>query len=332
MCKKPSMTKNGNVFDLAYDHYKNNAMFSGEALDKAKPICEYIMKGYSAGCATLIESLSAQLYYNNLTSETKAKINSDYSNHICKDADDIKKMIDNISKHLLPYEDGKKEILAFKDGYGNIHPPKYDELYKGQYFLSIDGGSLYLYQIYGSAYPPEAIHGMFDRVYQKSRSIFVNKGHDDIELKDALKVRNHDDERYANGSYDIDMGERAAKNFNFALNKNPLNGDKIRAIASYAKDKGITVRKLLENNGFDVSKLPKNTNLVTEKAWDDSTSLASFLVMYNYQKAYYKGINIDQKGAGETTVQLLDCGKNIWNNSEWNRMLGGNACSFAAKK
>lgn len=332
MCKKPSMTKNGNVFDLAYDHYKNNAMFSGEALDKAKPICEYIMKGYSAGCATLIESLSAQLYYNNLTSETKAKINSDYSNHICKDADDIKKMIDNISKHLLPYEDGKKEILAFKDGYGNIHPPKYDELYKGQYFLSIDGGSLYLYPIYGSAYPPEAIHGMFDRVYQKSRSIFVNKGHDDIELKDALKVRNHDDERYANGSYDIDMGERAAKNFNFALNKNPLNGDKIRAIASYAKDKGITVRKLLENNGFDVSKLPKNTNLVTEKAWDDSTSLASFLVMYNYQKAYYKGINIDQKGAGETTVQLLDCGKNIWNNSEWNRMLGGNACSFAAKK
>lgn len=334
LCKKPSMTKKGNVFDLAYDHYKNSAMFSGEALDKAKPVCEYIVKCYSAGSATLIESLSAQLYYNSLSNETKSKINSEYSNHICKDEDDIKKMIESISTHLLPYKNGEKEIIAFRDGYGKLHPPKYDSFHNGQHFLDLhdgSGGTLFIYPVYGSAYPEEALHGMFDRVYQKSRSIFVNKGHDNIELNETLKIRNHSDEKSCDGTYHANMGPFAVSNFNYALSKNPLNGDKIRAIADYAKKKGITIRKLLESNGFDVSKLPKNTNLVSEKAWDDSTSHASFIVLYNYQKAYYKGINIDQKGAGEATVQFLDCGMNFWKNSEWNRALGGCACSFAAK-
>lgn len=330
LCKKPSMTKNGNVFDLAYDYYTNKVMFSGEALDKAKPVCEYIMKVYSAGCATLIESLSAQLYYNSLTKETQAKVNPEFAAHICKDSGDITKEIEDISKNILPYKDGKKEILAFKDYEGKVYPPKYDFIYNGQHFLKINGGELFLYPVYGSAYPEDAIHGMFDRVYLKSRSIFVNNGHDNIELKNTLKVRNHNEEIIADGYFGPNKGEYSAKNFNNAL-KNPLSGDKVRAIANYAKEKGITIRKLLENNGFDVSKLPKNVNLVSEKAFDDSTSKASFFALYNYQKSYYKGVNIDQKGAGESKYQLIDCGLNTWKLSEWCYMVVGNACVFQKK-
>ena len=65
---------------------------------------------------------------------------------------------------------------------------------------------------------------------------------------------------------------------------------------------------------------------MTAKAYDDSVTSWSRLAGYNYQKAFYKGSNIDAKVAGETTVQLLDCGYNSRKFSEWNRMIGGNAC------
>lgn len=95
--------------------------------------------------------------------------------------------------------------------------------------------------------------------------------------------------------------------------------------------KGVTIRKLLENNGFNVSSVPKDTNLVTAKAFDDSVSNASQLLGYNYQKTCYKGVNIDAKGAGEANVQLIDCGYNSWKFSEWNYSLPGNACAMVIK-
>ena len=39
LIKKPSLTKNGNIFELTYNHYTNSVMFAGEALDKSKPVC-----------------------------------------------------------------------------------------------------------------------------------------------------------------------------------------------------------------------------------------------------------------------------------------------------
>ncbi|MBQ1452633.1 MAG: hypothetical protein IIZ23_01555, partial [Ruminococcus sp.] len=62
--------------------------------------------------------------------------------------------------------------------------------------------------------------------------------------------------------------------------------------------------------------------------FDDSVSKLSAFVMYNYQKAYYNGVNIDAKGATEQKIQILDCGINGWKWEKWNYMKGGNACVF----
>ena len=117
----------------------------------------------------------------------------------------------------------------------------------------------------------------------------------------------------------------------FCLSKNAnsaISYDKIKAIGNYAKAKGMTIRELLNKNGFNTSNLPKNTNIVTKNAFDDSVNKLSAFVMYNYQKAYYNGINIDAKGAGEQKIQILDCGINGWKREWWNYMIGGNACVF----
>lgn len=90
----------------------------------------------------------------------------------------------------------------------------------------------------------------------------------------------------------------------------------------------MTIRELLNKNGFDTSNLPKNTNMVTKWAYNDSVTPFSVLAYYNYQKAYYDGINIDAKGATEKKIQIVDCGINGWKREWWNYMIGGNACVF----
>ena len=281
LIKKPTLTKNGNIFELAYNHYTNSVLFSGEALDKAKPVCDYVNQVYSAGCATIIESLTAQLYYNNLTADTKNTVNKDYASHICTNNGDIENEIKLISKDLVN-----------KDN------------------------------------PNNTIKGMYDKVFATSRSIFVNKGHDNTTLNKALKMHDHTNDPKANGIWGDDRGETAANNFNDKIANNAISFENVKAIADYAKSKGMTIRELLNKNGFDTSNLPKNTNIVTKKAFDDSVSKLSAFVMYNYQKAYYNGVNIDAKGATEQKIQILDCGINGWKWEKWNYMKGGNACVF----
>ena len=281
LIKKPSLTKNGNIYELVYNHYTNSVMFSGEALDKSKPVCDFITGVYSAGCATIIESLTAQLYYNNLTNETKATVDSDFANHICKSTGDIENEIKLISKDLVN-----------KDN------------------------------------PNNTIKGMYDKVFAISGTIFVNKGHDNTTLNKALKKHDHADDPKADGIWNDNRGETAANNFNNKIANNAVNFDNVKAIANYAREKGMTIRELLNKSGFDTSNLPQNTNIVTKKAFDDSVSKLSAFVMYNYQKAYYNGVNIDAKGATEQKIQILDCGINAWKWDKWNYMKGGNACVF----
>lgn len=281
LIKKPSLTKNGNIFELTYNHYTNSVMFAGEALDKSKPVCDYITKVYSAGCATLVESLTAQLYYNNLTEETKKTVKGDYTSHICGTASDIENEIQRVSRYLVNKDD-----------------------------------------------PNDTVKGMRDKALNISRSIFVNKGHDNTTLNKTLKMHNHADDPKANGIWSDNRGETAANNFNSKIANSAISYDNIKAIGNYAKAKGMTIRELLNKNGFDTSNLPKNTNIVTKNAFDDSVNKLSAFVMYNYQKAYYNGINIDAKGAGEQKIQILDCGINGWKWQKWNYMIGGNACVF----
>ena len=210
---------------------------------------------------------------------------SEYAAHICKEADDVKKEIEVVSKFLVGEENDKNT---------------------------------------------DTLKKMFDKVMSTPRTIFVNKGHDNTQLVNDPRVHNHYSTQ-ADGTFRTFKGERIANEFNGVFEKATLSFDKAKAIADYARTKGITIRKLLENNGFNVSFVPKDTNLVTAKAFDDSVSNASQLLGYNYQKACYKGVNIDAKGAGEANVQLIDCGYSSWKFSQWNYSLPGNACAMVIK-
>ena len=156
----------------------------------------------------------------------------------------------------------------------------------------------------------------------------MDKGNSNIAMSNKLSVLDHTKNPNANGKWSDDAGQKTSDWFNNTLAGDALNGDKIRALANDASSKGITLRTLLDQNGFDTSNLPQNTNLVTEGARNDSVSSLSELVGYNYQRSCYKGINIDQVGASERTIQLIDCGVNIWKNDRWNYAYSGNACVF----
>lgn len=157
----------------------------------------------------------------------------------------------------------------------------------------------------------DTLKGMYDKLMSATRNIFVNKGHDHTQLANELKVRNHKS-RHADGRYWPNRGKVVSEDFNESFDKSVLNFGTAKAIADYAKSKGITIRRLFENNGINTSNAPKNTNLVTAKAYEDSVTSWAKFVGYHYIKAYYKGFNIDAQGAGETTVQILDCGYNNW--------------------
>lgn len=281
LCRKPSMTKDGNIFELAYNHHTNSVMLSGEAIDNAKPVCNHVLQIYAAGCATLAESLTAQLCYNSLSAEAKKTANPEYTAHICKEAKDVENEIRTVSLFLAGEQNGKNE---------------------------------------------DTLKGMYDKLMNSSRTVFVNKGHEQTKLANELRVRNHKS-KYANGQYWRNRGQVVADEFNEVFQKSILSYQNAKAIADYVRGKGITIRQFLENNGFKTANLPKNTYFVTAKAWDDSGSSATRLLGYNYQKAYYKGVNIDAKGAGETNVQLLDCGINDWKLEQWNYSIAGNACA-----
>lgn len=284
-CKKPSMTENGNIFELAYNHYTHSVLFSGEALDKAKPVCSYIMQVYTAGCATLVQSLSAQLYYNQLPAGAKAAVKPEYTAHLCRENKDITNEIQTVTALLAGKETGDKA---------------------------------------------STLKGMYDKVMHTERTIFVNKGHSNTRLSSELSVRSHQS-NLADGKFLNTKGAKVADEFNGVFDKTVLDVANAKAIADYAKEKGVTVRKLLESNGFNTSKLPQNANLMTAKAFDDSVSKLSEAAGFNYQKAYYKGVNIDAKDAGETNVQILDCGYNSWKFSEWCYSVAGNACLLHVK-
>ena len=210
-CRKPSMTKEGNIFELATNHYTNSVMFSGEAIDKAKPVSNHVLQVYTAGCATLVESLSAQLCYNNLSDEAKATVNPEFAAHICKDAGDVAKEIQSVSKFLAGEENGSQA---------------------------------------------DTLKGMYDKLMSSTRNIFVNKGHENTLLAKDLKVRRHHSS-YANGKYFYNTGSVVSNEFNESFDKSVLSYGTAKAIADYAKSKGVSIRRLLENNGFNTSNLPQ---------------------------------------------------------------------------
>ena len=279
--KQPVMTRNNNIFELSYNHYTNTSLLSGEAIDKAKPVCDYVMSAYSAGCATAI--------------------NKDFSAHICRDADDVADEIKEVNRYLTTDEIKEGESIYYI-GSDGVHYDNADFSLGGKYYkIKPYNGWITTVEL-KPIYPTDIFYGLYQRVTEGSRCIYVDKGNSNIAMSNKLSVLDHTKNPNANGKWSDDAGKNTADWFNNTLAGDALNGDKIKA--------------------------PQNTNLVTEGARNDSVSSLSELVGYNYQRSCYKGINIDQVGASERTIQLIDCGVNIWKNDRWNYAYSGNACVF----
>lgn len=114
----PSLDTSGNIFELVYKNCCENAMFSGEALDQAKPICNLVMMNYTAGIMTLTECLSAQYYVNNLPAEAKAQIDPEFMAHICKNNYDIEKELVKVNRYIAGDSEGSG--TTFMDLYNNV--------------------------------------------------------------------------------------------------------------------------------------------------------------------------------------------------------------------
>ena len=279
---------NTSIFDVVYNRYCQEVMFSGEALDKAIPVCQAIMQNYTAGCTAILECLSAQLYINHLSAETRATIDSEYMNTICMNEEDLNDEI----KHITSYLTGTSKEDAGK-----------------------------------------SIEAKYNKVLKISRYTVVNKGETDpFYTEGTLIVHDQEDDGWA-------TGEWWSKRYKFAIevfNKKFVHGnannksrvisrDIVKKMAEYANKKGMTIRELLNANGFRTDNLPKNTNFVTELAYGGSYD--KYFGLRNDQKAWYKGINIDERGAKEKEIKFIHCGRDTFGN-EWNYNVAGYACSF----
>ena len=356
---KPSVTAEGNIFELVYNHYCKDVMFSGEALDKAKPAFDFIMETYTASCTAIIEGLSAQRYLNEkLTDEEKASVQG-YMSHICTSVKDIDEEIKFVSEKLtgvITKENETKEVLRYRRyDTGELIPEDWPvENWivggEGRVYCAYTGkGSIKVYPMWikesaATIDDSATVKKMYDNMLGKSRQIIVEHGHTNAPVKAGLTLHDHEDDNWADGSCHKNMGTHSADNLNAGLcETNMFTGETVRRLAKYAADKGMTVRELLNANGFDTSYIPENANLITEKAWGkrDTTFWGQ-----EYERAWYKGINIDKKGATETKVQFMDAGYDPWkelgdgfvevgtfgkkckNTHEWGYMKEGFVCAL----
>ena len=231
--KKVSLSTQKNIFETIYDRNCQISMFSGEAMDKSKELCNLIMQTYSAGCSTILEVLSAQLYVNSLESNTIETIDNEYLSHICRKSVDIMNEINNVSEALI----GKQNDNGF-EGKGEIANMLNDTFSKPRNILVNEGHGTPIANLQTT---------LFNQDIKQIPSV-----NDDSKNE---KIR----------------AQQQADWFNNNVYNGQLDLDTIKAITKYAAKYGKTVRTLLNENGFDTSNLPDNCYLITGNAWGDST-------------------------------------------------------------
>ena len=347
----PSATANTNIFELTYRHFCAQSMFSGEAIDKAKPLCDALMQTYIAGCTTLTECLSAQLYISQLPKEYQDKVDPAFKSHICLNRNDIINEIKSISEHIasqngnIVYFNGKA-VKYFNGTGGRILPAdskvehnvdKYNPN-KDYYCVKISYNSFvkvtpvyYTDEELAALQTSSALFkNLYDFTFNRSRMIFVNKNPQGTgrEVNDKVGYEIHGNASYYDGKYHDDMSKTIQDWYNDNIKGMKIKFDDVKAMAKYCSGKGISIRTLLNSVGINTSAVPQNANLVTSEAIDGSNGDADrvFREVY-YEKTFYMGINIDAVGATEQKYQLLDCGWNLWKGGEeWNYAPGGAFC------
>ena len=303
------------MFTTIYNYFKQRSMFSGEAIDKAKVVMDGIMQNYMAGYTVLMECLSAQLMVNAL--ENKDGIDNYYLDHISTNVDEIQAKIDELNKTVLGETIVRKEIS--KDESNII---RYEERRIGafRYTAPVYGDkTVDVYELDTK----NTVSAKYNHIINMNRQIFVNKGNANKQIS-YIDVTNH-------GSLYSKNEDQAVGSFNsMVLSGNYLSGDQIKDLANYAKSKGQTVRELLSANGIDTSGLPKDTYLVTEKAYDDLgvRDFLSGIVGSVHLHGLYKGINVDEKNPGEKEVRMWNHGCNGYCSETWDFAEAGNAATI----
>ena len=303
------------MFTTIYNYFKQRSMFSGEAIDKAKVVMDGIMQNYMAGYTVLMECLSAQLMVNAL--ENKDGIDSYYLDHISTNVDEIQAKIDELNNTVLGETIVRKKIS--KDESNII---RYEERRIGafRYTAPVYGDkTVDVYELDSK----NTVSAKYNHIINTSRRIFVNKGKANKEIR-YIDVTNHD------SLYSKDEDQAVGSFNSMVLSGSYLSGGDIKDLAAYAKSKGQTVRELLDANGIDTSSLPKNTNLVTSKAYDDLgvRDFLSGIFGSVHLHGLYKGINVDEKNPGEKEVRMWNHGCNGYCSETWDFAEPGNAATI----
>ena len=295
---RASLTKKGDIFTIIYDHFAKSEMFSGAALDKAKPVADLIMTDYFTGYYALIQCLSAQLKVCNMPSENKCKIDQKYLSRVTDDQEIITKKIEEITEAIF----GEKAL--------NVKKNANDD--------SSDG-----------------IKKKYDDFVNTDRMTLINKGSCTIKLSRSLTVTGHGVVPTIDPCSDDIMRyepiSRSTSYFNNNITpKIGIDTDNIKAIASFINGKGITLRQFLKNSGFNVDNIPQNANILTGGAYNDIASIKHASVVYGsiMYHTYYKGINIDAVDPTENEITLHNVGCHALGLKSWNFIESGNVVTF----
>ena len=310
-----NLVDGNDMFTTIYNYFRQRSMFSGEAIDKAKVVMDGIMQNYMAGYTVLMECLSAQLMVNAL--ENKDGIDSYYLDHISTNVDEIRAKIDELNNTVLGETIVRKKIS--KDESNII---RYEERRIGafRYTAPVYGDkTVDVYELDSK----NTVSAKYNNIINTNRKIFVNKGKANKQIS-YIDVTNHS-ALYSKNE------DQAVGSFNsMVLSGSYLSGGQIKDLAAYAKSKGQTIRELLSANGIDTSSLPKDTYLVTEKAYDDLgvRDFLSGIFGSVHLHGLYKGINVDEKNPGEKEVRMWNHGCNGYCSETWDFAEPGNAATI----
>lgn len=288
---KTALGSDKTIFDVVYADTCSTVMFSNEAINKAKPVCQAIVQTYEAGCAVILECLSAQLYVNNLSDDVRTTISSNYLSQITASDEELINEIAFVSERAFgeTVEDSKLDtsgtFSTLCDKTFNIS--RQTIVNKGN--CSIDLGKTL------------SATSFTDIPDVNDRNTFTSKG----------------------------RASQQADWFNKNIANKQIDSQYVKDLAEYAAGKGKTVRQLLNENGFDTSNLPKDTYLVSGTAYGKKVS-SDLEISKDKADALFKGINIDKLNAKEENVKFWKVGweTGFLNMNAWNKAFDGNCCIF----
>ena len=290
------------LFTLIYDHFVSTSMFSGEAIDKARKICDILMQEYLAGYAVLSECLLAQLAVNQLSPEAKKTLNPYYLNNISTNINQIKSKLSTMHKTVIgDYKIENRIVLI------NLHwdedAPGLEEDENGEPIPGAwvnDGFREEKVEVFDT----NTVSGKYDRMISQERRIFVNKGKSNKTLWNGFNILDLGDLKTNASDKDA-----AFAYYNEKMGAPTLSADEVKDLAKYAENKKMTIREFLKANGLDTDSIPKDAKLITSKAIQKEgivDSLKSLVEgMFTGSAKFYTvttGYNIDSRNAEEEEI------------------------------